>query len=1092
MASDGTKGKAPIPKFSSFKLPTPQPSAPGKDTQREAKEKPSRSAGRLERVDASKSHERHSKEKSRDRRIQTPSDKDPRYNQLDEQRHDSLPNDEGLFVFDGKGDKNNVTFGSLHKYNIPRYYRSGANRVLGLPSTYTINQELGTRTTIVIQSSGTHNGSSKHKRRDLWKGITKFPRRQHPARTQTLMGSSLEQDYIPLDSHGSNKRRRIDDVLPSGEIMPPEFNELPDYRSVEGKAKPDQPDLEFDGDSDTDLEFNSEGARLRNVSLFRQVEDNPNDIQAWLQLIDHQGYLVGVVDSEGSHKYTTSEKRSIADMKISLYEKALRTIPHQALHTRLILGMMEEGAVLWDRTKLADTWKSMLESHPGHISLWIKYLDFQQTDFAKFSYEKCRSVFLACLEINRRHINDTERNVINIYLLLRLSLFMRETGFSEHAIGLWQALLEYNFCRPEKFTSKPDVEAMRAEFLQFWDSETPRIGEEDSKGWNQEDGNQPSPKTDTDVPSAEGVDIFESWVTREQGLANLSVLPARTLDDVREDDPYRVILSFDIADFLVDLSDPAVAKLLVNAFLIFCRLPPQTALEQHKSISHWRTDPYFCNHILDDTGNIVTKWFVSEDPDCDSSSQQVPFRFPHCSIACNLDALFGDGTTWFSMFDLWKSTYMNDSNLAYTDWVRRALKALVSRFPEDDMLAEYVVAFEYTLSPVGAKKFAKSLLKVRSSSIRLYNAYAVIETRNGQLATAEKVWATALTMSQNFPETTNLEHVLLWRTWAWESLNSKQYSKALRLILAIPQKNVDLGGFSSETGLTAKVLPADFLKSQRYLSDIQAHGLSFGNARIFSDSTDCLAILLYLTRDYDITSAMDVYREAERRLQGQKLETFGVLESIHQTKARLLLHHMKQHRVYKVAQIREEISQSISLFPQNTILLDVLGFTESRSRIDDRVRVVLRQQMNQFGREKQITDPVQSITQPFLIPYLFAIYSELHRGVSAGSTVHSARAAFENAASSESRQFCAGLWKLYILFELRLGERQKARHVFFRSIRACPWSKQLILLAYHEPGLREEMGFDRLKKLWDVFGERELRTHIDLEELIDEDQDSSS
>ena len=273
------------------------------------------------------------------------------------------------------------------------------------------------------------------------------------------------------------------------------------------------------------------------------------------------------------------------------------------------------------------------------------------------------------------------------------------------------------------------------------------------------------------------------------------------------------------------------------------------------------------------------------------------------------------------------------------------------------------------------------------------------------------------------------------------------------------------------------------------MSDNQAHALSFRRPPIFSHCTDCLALLTYLTRDQDIGGAIEVYKAAEQQLASQDIDNKIFLEPIHQGKARLLYHHLTTSRIYKPSLIRNELNHSISLFPQNTMFLSLLAFNESRFRIDDRVRSTLYQQLSDTATDKDSTKHrTDSLGQSTLIPHFFAIYTELHRGVAAGATAHSARAAFESAVATRSGQCSAALWKLYIQFEIALGEKLRAREVFFRSIRACPWAKGLVLLAFSEAALRDEMDTDELRRVWNVLVEKELRIHIDLEEWFEDNE----
>ncbi|DAA76632.1 TPA_exp: Uncharacterized protein A8136_7309 [Trichophyton benhamiae CBS 112371] len=1006
MDSDGGKGKAQIPKFGSFK---PRPVAPARDRESRDEKKSSREAsssrhGTNESVSSSRhDRRREDRRETRDHRTSRP----PR-----EQPAGRLkPQDEtDLYVLDPTGDPYTLIYGSLHKYDIPRYYRFGAGRVLGLSTAYTIDQDLSSDSKIVIKLRGAEDTSQRN-HKTLWKSASKLTKLRHllprPAEIP-----ELERDFLPLSEGGSRKKRRIaDGHYDTGyAVTVTEEEKLPDYRSIEGKAKPQrESDDETDMGSDWSLESDGEGARVQNARLFSSANDNPDDVEGWLRLIDHQEKMVGFTDREGYRKHTLAEKRGIADMKVSLYERALKSISPKVPRDRLLLGMMEEGSLLWDQKTLLDKWKSILQFNSRYISLWIKYLDVQQTTFNNFTYEKCRSVFLECLKVNENQPDSTEKQIISLYILLRLSLFMREAGFIEHSIGLWQALLEYNFCRPQDLNPTTNRAVTVSAFSKFWETEAPRIGEVGSKGWDRSTEDSPDPKTDLSMPDIDIKDVFGSWGDIEQTLISSSFLPARTLDEVQEDDPYRVVLFSDISEFLVQFSDPPMLHLLVDAFLIFCRLPT----------------------------------ILNEDDMRRSPSE------------CPIDV----------------------------EWVRRSLKMLVSKIPDNDHFAAYIIAFEYSVDPKEAKKYAKSLLKQRPSSIKLYNSYALLEARNGQLAAAEKVWTTTLSMSQSFSKEATLDCILLWHSWVWEALNSQNHGKATRLLVAVPNSTFSPDS-SMDTGASDVVVSStELLKARRYLSDIQAHGLTFRNPDIFVYATDCLALLLYLTQDQALSEALEVYDNAEQRLEPQKQDRAAFLEPVHQAKARLLYHHTIENRVYKPAQVREELYKSVLLFPQNTIFLSLFAFNEARFRIENRVRSLLtRQILEPAGNGRSIEK------QATLIPHLFLVYSELHRGVSAGSTAHSVRAAFESAVSSQPGQHNAGLWKLFVQFELTLGESEKGRQVFFRSIRTCPWSKQLVLLAFTEPRLRKSMGFEELRKVFNVFVEKELRVHVDLEEWLEENE----
>jgi hypothetical protein len=100
-------------------------------------------------------------------------------------------------------------------------------------------------------------------------------------------------------------------------------------------------------------------------------------------------------------------------------------------------------------------------------------------------------------------------------------------------------------------------------------------------------------------------------------------------------------------------------------------------------------------------------------------------------------------------------------------------------------------------------------------------------------------------------------------------------------------------------------------------------------------------------------------------------------------------------------------------------------------------------------------------------------------------SVHAVRAAFENALASESCMHNAGLWRMYVLWCAQSCEYGKeVKEVLFRGMRACPWAKGLLMVAFDS--LRGHMKWEELQDVYKVLGEKELRVHVDLDEQMEE------
>ena len=88
------------------------------------------------------------------------------------------------------------------------------------------------------------------------------------------------------------------------------------------------------------------------------------------------------------------------------------------------------------------------------------------------------------------------------------------------------------------------------------------------------------------------------------------------------------------------------------------------------------------------------------------------------------------------------------------------------------------------------------------------------------------------------------------------------------------------------------------------------------------------------------------------------------------------------------------------------------------------------------------------------------------------------RGSFERALRSKGAAHSASLWKLYFLFEYENGDTKRARDVFYRGMRACPWVKEIYMLAFECLG--EEMSEADLRGVYEMMLDKGLRIHVTL------------
>ena len=768
-----------------------------------------------------------------------------------------------LYVADRQGDPHNLSYGTIHRYVIPPYLRTGAGSIVGLSIDNKIDRTVGSDKGLVVSNWESNRTSRREKhllnKSDL--GHIKELRIRQIEPTDPAL--DIGDDFVPLSQSRKRKRELGRRSQTPTESESSDGGHDNHYRSIDGKAKaqeqPADQGLEYATDSATSghgahrVLSIDEATRQKGIELSRRVDNHPTNVDAWLDLIDHQDRLLSATNGSGRHKLTNAERRSIAEIKLSMYEKALKKATKDERLERVSLGMMEEGTKIWDTKKLGSQWRAMLEEYPGFIGLWTKYLDFKQTNLMTLEYEDCHSRFLDCFQVlNSASLNKVkpslsgdDLDMVRIYILLRLTLFMRESGYAEHAVGLWQALLEFNLFMPKQFgpsmDNSQDLTTRKdclSSFEDFWESEVPRIGEEHAKGWESwtlTGGVTPGPRTDAPSVPVNDERIFESWVRSERLRALESRNPARTVDDIQEDDPFRVVLFSDVRDCLFYTASWTLRSELLDAFLAYCRLPAFLSGSAASSAYDWRTDSLIMNDALEESDSFISRWQLGashlgvaevshtgiQDTEATQSADArtiTPFDFLGRRFLISLDSLFAEQGRWFTVFDPWAARYHGDNGPIEQAWIRRILKALVNAGIGGEDLAEYSLAFELANDPRSARKLAKSLLKKHTTSLRLYNAYALLEVRTGNKTSADHVFGTAINMSTTFTQEARQDVILLWRTWVWECLAQGDLESAKRHLLALPDSTTSYHSVSfTDEGATSPTNPsaATLLRAQR-------------------------------------------------------------------------------------------------------------------------------------------------------------------------------------------------------------------------------------------------------------------------------------
>ncbi|KAK3301922.1 NRDE-2, necessary for RNA interference-domain-containing protein [Chaetomium strumarium] len=1146
------KRQRAVPKFGSFKPKgTSQPASPdtrlasGEHRESEKRRGDDRRDDERRRHDHSREH-RHSdreRERRRDRDTERDHERDHR-RERHRERQGSRPgspkaasrderqvtplalplstsNDGDLFIIDKRGDPLILQYGSNDRSQVPAYYRFGAGRIIGSRGFLTIHRE-GAHERFSIRAPGEGSGSgSAFRDKALVEAAHRSRSRRVKPSADPPPPAAATDDFIPLDT--SRKRKRgLEDPTDSDHD-----DKTPDYRSIYGKARPAASDSDSDSDSDPDVSSSTtpvdpsaaathdhtelSTAKSRSIALSRHVKAHPTDIPAWLELISLQDTLFRQEHQRGQSQRTPEEVKSLAELKIALYQEALShttAAPGPGDRERLLVGMMREGARVWDPAVSARKWDEVAgsltegggKSGCSSFGLWRARLNFEMGRATTVEVGVVKGYIvrkLAALteelvvmhnparreqqkedeedrdEEDRDEEDRDEEELCEqlVYVFLRLTRLLHDAGFAELAVAAWQAMLEMTFYRPQA-GMEYDVESAAAAFADFWESEVPRIGEERAKGWRyfvEAGGNMVDPseaKGDEPDGMPRTTHPFLAWAAAERQRAEKARMPARTLDEGVEDDPFRVVMFSDVKDFLVwfpSAALPRVRPLLADAFLVFCGLPPAVVSEERFG-ALLNDDPFVAGR-----GERLS---LGVDQDrrhgetMDLSRKSPEFGQQGGSMAMSPEVLF-PGKAWFRYLEEWSSAYRPGDRQVECSWVLGTLKCLVKTSWMED-LAEYYLAMEWLNAPNSVRKTAKWLLKQYSSNTKLYNAYALVEWANQNTEICHNVLSSATGLTSG-------DGQLLWNTWAWIHLQSGQREMALARLCSSADRD-----FKDTT-----VSPALLLKARSYHSSTRDYALSSRQLESASQHAEGLMLIEYLAAKAgteaasetqgNISAALSSVESFSQELVARKLSGSPHHERLLQAAARLLYYHAT-HGPYRPLYLRAQLQTFIRLFPRNAIFLSLFAWSHSSSLrlADDPVRNVLS---------------TLSLAEPHdcLSTRRFAIQYEARAGI---GTAHSVRAAFESALT-DSDAACLGssveLWTAYLHFCCSHGELRgkKAREVFYRAIAACPWSKEVYMEAFT---LQEGLGLDdaELRAVYETMVAKGLRVHVDLEESLGE------
>ncbi|KIM33854.1 hypothetical protein M408DRAFT_325432 [Serendipita vermifera MAFF 305830] len=1006
------------------------------------KEREEKSSRRRHSRSRSRSQERSSKRRKHESRAE---EKGLRVELLDDEalhskrRERSVSRERGestyskAYYVDKRGDMGNLTYGTLDRRDVPKFHRAGRGKVLGLSSVWNITRGSGNKEVVI----------ERRDRRKVPRYTDSKSRKllvDGPRRLLTIPDNpdTTSYEFIALSKH---KKLEDADVHDS-------------YRSIERKKSYESGSdhSSHDSSSSSDSPQHTLTAEQHTIkTLEARVTSSPTDVESWLKLLD-----LSLKSLPLSTKRATQAR---AEISISLIRRAIDTHPENSLSLQLRLLYVEHGSELWTAKELQEEWERLLsslgtpQSPPGKRAVvWLNWLEWRlnASKTVAGALNDTKRVFAMLHEERFEHVR--------VRLCWRVAVFLREAGFLEQGLAILQAQMELSWFCPEAISLQP-LESQLNALEVFWEAEVPRIGEEDANGWaaweaagrpEAHDSGREWPSSTRDIE-----DPYKRWYSLEKALDTVGALSARSFNEDQQD-PYGSIMFSDIRPFLSRIVSPRAKEYLYLAFFSFLGLNiPGIAnievlgnSEEHLGFLH---DEW----MLSGLGG----WVSTPDYLFPPRKQQQAITWEsHAGITIGVERTrqpaFGPVKEWVYTRSFLEGVSASEEHLAWErtdlqdvliDCVRQALTKYALK--REEMLG----AFEAALDVKSALKASRQRLEANRSSLSLWKTHARLERIRNKHAEASKIYTMAVALDPQSPDMPQLVADAVEFFWLRDDREAAQ--DILLRFLDIQR-------------------PFSGLNLLRARKNLNGRGIANGAYNLLWEACTRIRFFLELsaTTIQDAMTAFETYLE-ELDVHSPPHESLTVwLCSTLWSISRM------QGSMIPPAVASKRIDAALAEYGNNTILLGLFLECERGLGIWGRVRDLLDDSLS----ARSVTAKPKRLKR-----IAWEIWAE-DWGYAPWEPER-VRTKLENAVHIQSINHSVVLWRIYIVFEIRVNNLQRAKAVLFRALGNCPWAKGLYMMAFGP--LREVFTVTELNDLVSAMAERGLRMRRDIEEFLDGWQD---
>ncbi|KAG2755539.1 hypothetical protein P692DRAFT_20815112 [Suillus brevipes Sb2] len=954
-----------------------------------------------------------------DEKIKAEEDRRLVQSEIQESQWDSRP----VFFSDRKGDQLNVTYGGIHAGNIPKYYIVNRGRsILGLDGDWTVYR----------RGKGIEiNIGRRHKQPGLTDSSVTALLAAPPSRR--IIGSGDSYKFEEVDGFlrlPSDRGHKVAE----------------DYRSVTRQQE------HLDSDSQSSAPDDSSGDesgtpiltshQLSLKTLEQQLAADPCSVETWLSLVRHSLSNIPVTSKNAT--------KARAEITLAILKRARAAHPHNRSSGILFLKYLRAGEEVWHESKTKAEWEEA--SKLGGIEIWMEWLEWRIRTVAG----GVDTLVTDATRVLRALGSSGSREIDKLRVVWRVAVAFQQAGYHERTTALFQAQAELTFEVPQSLYGLP-LESQLESLEEFWESEVPRVGEPGAKGWGDwiscSKPNNPGsplkavPQMDVDNQSK---DPYVQWHHDESRADCTSRVPARSVDAKSESDPYATVLLSDIKALLLPLHTEGAknAFRLIWLSVLGLHVPGLAeTLSQGCWDDRW-SFTYLCSFSR--LNSIFPATAGQRQLIADSHAGTLIGREREFSSA------FGPIKEWSREVlgplewvgqEKWRMWAAIDLQGIDQDFVRAVFKQL-RRGSEDYEWDIYALAFEAALNIKSALKLSRTFLSTARDSLPHWAAHARLERLREHVDDARKVYQTVLVASQHPPSQPFVGQ--LWWDWAEMEWLSGDQNAALRVI----QRSVNIEGTGGMMILRVKRALDDTIRcAYEQWKDRQGWIKLRALIELLTSSAQDGALATFDSQ----TSVNDSSSARERMMVASLMLLYN--------------HSVMLRSPTPPAVLRDRLQIAVDTYPDNSLVLGMFLEAEKGHGIWGRVRAQLGQNTADGGpREKSIS---RRVTEVWVAGWEKGRWQ---------SEIERTRSGLTAAAESERTTGSAILWGVFLEFEVRVGELQRAKKLLYRAVNECPLAKDLYMMAFGP--LRSVFSSRELDGFVDIMAERGIRMRKGVDEYM--------